>query len=128
RDKHPIYIPMEIYNLILEMHESSRGGAVGASLLDFLYTSDLPGVHRLRPYLQKLVTQGRLVFLCDGLNELDPGYLPSVYTELAGLLGQTSNRLVMTGREVEYREQPQLAQLVAEHLVGHALLWPVSVE
>src|SRR5947209_16464480 len=34
----------------------------------------------------------------------------------------------MRGREVYYREQPQLAQLVAEHLFAHALIWPLSAE
>src|SRR5205085_5518333 len=89
---------------------------------------DLPGMHRLRPYLQKLVARGRLVFLCDGLDELKSGYLPSVCRELTGLLGQTQNRLVMSCREVDYREQPQLAQLVAEHLVARAVIWPLSSE
>ena len=128
REKVPIYVPLENYNLFLEMHEPAQGGEVEASLLDFLYVADLPGMHRLRPYLQKLVAQGRLVFLCDGLDELDTRYLSSVCTELAGMLGQTSNRLVMTSREVDYRERPQLARLVAEHLVAHAVILPLSSE
>ncbi len=128
REKVPIYVPLENYNLFLEMRRSSQGEVAEAPLLDFLSAADLPGIHRLQPYLSKLVKQGRLVFLCDGLDKLDPGYLPGVCTEFARLLGQTSNRLVITGREVDSREQPQLAQLVAEHLVAHAVISPLSLE
>src|SRR5216683_3091866 len=88
------------------------------SLLDFLYTSDLPGLRHLRPFLKSLRAQGRVLFLCDGLDEVDEAYRAAVTMELAEVMGQNQNQLVLTCREVEYRELPKLAQTVAENLVA----------
>src|SRR5713101_1728698 len=88
------------------------------SLLDFLYTSDLPGLRHLRPFLKSLRAQGRVLFLCDGLDEVDEANRAAVTMELAEVMGQNQNQLVLTCREVEYRELPQLAQTVAENLVA----------
>ena len=78
RDKIPIYIPMNKYNLYLDAQMNVASGeelSLGThSLLDFMYSSDLVGMRHLRPYLHKLVAKGNILFLCDGLNEIDEQY------------------------------------------------------
>src|SRR5258708_36247170 len=92
------------------------------SLLDFLYTSDMAGMRHLRPFLDSLQAQGGVLLLCDGLGEVDEKHQAAVMMELAGLMGQNQNQLVLTCREVEYWEMAQLAQSVAENLVGRGHL------
>ena len=96
----------------------TEGNAGTQSLLDFLYASDLPGLRHLRPFLKSLRARGRVLFLCDGLDEVDEACRAAVTMELAEVMGQNQNQLVLTCREVEYRELPQLAQTVAENLVA----------
>src|SRR5258708_18458597 len=61
----------------------TEGLAGTQSLLDFLYASDLPGLRHLRPFLKSLRARGRLLFLCDGLDEVDEAYRAAVRMELA---------------------------------------------
>jgi HEAT repeat protein len=96
------------------------------SLLDFLYASDLPGLHHLRPFLKSLRAQGRMLFLCDGLDEVEEANRAAVTMELAEVMGQNQNQLVVACREVEYREVPQLAQTVAENLVACVQIVPLD--
>ena len=98
------------------------------TLFDFLTASDLSGIEHLRPYLQQLSQQGRLLLLCDGLNEVDNNYLPYVSHELVHLMRYTENRLVMTCREVDYREQPDLTQLVNEGRASRATVYPLQTD
>src|SRR5260370_15145222 len=46
--------------------------------------------------------------------------------ELAEVMGQNQNQLVLTCREVEYREVPQLVQTVAENLVARVQIVPLD--
>jgi HEAT repeat protein len=130
RVKIPVYIPLRNYNLYLETHDtrSSQDELVAGtqSLLDFLRTSDLVGIDHLRPFLQKLVAQGHILFLCDGLNEIDEKYRAEITVELADMMGQNRNQLVLTCREVDFQEQPQLAQAVAENLVARVYINPLD--
>ncbi len=130
RNKIPVYIPFRNYGLYLEAHNSGypqENPVVGTqSLLDFLCTSDLTGVGHLYPFLQKLVAQGRILFLCDGLDEIDEKYRAAVSVELAGMMGHNQNQLVLTCREVDFQEQPQLAQAVAENLVARVYINPLD--
>src|SRR5260221_14164849 len=91
------------------------------SSLDFLFTSDMAGMRHLRPFLDSLRVEGRVLLLCDGLDEVDEKHQAALMMELAGLMGQNQNQLVLTCREVEYWEMPQFAQSVEETLVarGH---------
>jgi len=98
------------------------------TLLDFLYTSDLPGMRHLRPYLKRLMEQGHLLLLCDGLNEVDPYYRTAVASELAELLLVTRNRLVVTCREIEYLEQQELITLGNEGHIERAIIYPLQLE
>src|SRR5216684_1859718 len=148
RAKIPIFVPLRNYSFYLEAGNAAspqEGNAsdhkgpplrshapagteslVGTqSLLDFLYASDLPGLRHLRPFLKSLRAQGRVLFLCDGLDEVDEAWRAAVMMELAEVMGQNQNQLVLTCREVEYRELPQLAQTVAENLVARVQIVPL---
>src|SRR2546430_4089249 len=131
-DKIPIYIPMWRYNLYLDTQTIGISGekpVVGTqSLLDFLYLSDLVGMSHLRPFLHGLIAQGRILFLCDGLNEIDERYQAAVSVELAEMMGQNRNQLVLTCREVDFQQQPQLAQAMVENLVVRAYMNPLDDE
>src|SRR6266581_732201 len=131
-DKIPIYIPMWRYNLYLDTQTIGISGekpVVGTqSLLDFLYLCDLVVMRHLRPFLHGLIAQGRILFLCDGLNEIDERYQAAVSVELAEMMGQNRNQLVLTCREVDFQQQPQLAQAVVENLVVRAYMNPLDDE
>jgi HEAT repeat protein len=128
-DKIPIYIPLRNYNLYLNTHTFGASGeklAVETQfLLDFLYSSDLIGLNHLRPFLHTLIAQGRILFLLDGLNEIDEQYRAAVSVELAEMLRQNQNQLVLTCREVDFQQQ-QLAQAVVENLVVRVYINPLD--
>ncbi|HEY6286434.1 MAG TPA: hypothetical protein VIX20_12280, partial [Ktedonobacteraceae bacterium] len=130
RDKIPIYVPMHRYNLYLDTHSTGASGeelVLGTqSLLDFLYSSDLVGMNHLRPFLHRLLAQGNILFLCDGLNEIDEKYRSAVNVEFAEMMGQNQNQLVLTCREVDFQQQPQLAQAVIENLVVRVYINPLD--
>lgn len=130
RNKIPLYIPLRNYSLYLETHNAGspqeKAVAGTQSLPHFLYTSDLAGMPHLRPFLHKLISQGRILFLCDGLNEVDDQFRAAVAMELAELMGQNQNQLVLTCRGVDYQELPQLAQAVEGNLVAHVYISPLD--
>src|SRR5260221_14411570 len=97
-------------------------------LLDYLLESDLAGMQHLRPYLKKLLAQGRLLLLCDGLDEVDAHYRAAVSAELAELLLMTQNRFVITCREADYLEQQDIVKLVNEGHIERALMRPLQLE
>lgn len=129
--KIPIFVPLWIYNLYLDTYvreapdEKLTPGK--HLLLDFLYSSDLEGMHRLRPFLHKLVAQGRILFLCDGLHEIDEQHRAAISLELAAMMGQNRNQLVLTCWETDFQQQPQLAQAVVENLVNRVYINPLDV-
>ncbi len=131
----PIYVPMKNYSLFLKTYLPSENDipdvnnvAPHVTLLDFLAESDLPGIEHLRPYLFQLSQQGRLLLLCDGLNEIDNNYLSFVSHELVYLMQNTQNRLVMTCREVDYREQPDFIDLVNKGQASRATVYPLQTD
>ena len=128
RNTLPIYIPLNGYSLFLKaIVEANPGEPVGdGTLLDFLHASDLPGMHRLRPYLKGLIARGRVLFLCDGLDEVDQEYLPIVNAELAHLMSQQQNHLVLTGSEAHFYRQQELVQAANENLAARAILLPLD--
>ena len=128
RDTLPIYIPLNRYSLFLQaIVEANPDELVGdGALLDFLYNNDLPGMHRLRPYLKRLIARGRVLFLCDGLDEVDQEYMPIVNAELAHLMSQQQNRLVLTGSEAHFYRQQELVQAANENLAARAILLPLD--
>ena len=133
----PVYVPMKNYSLFLKEHEQyvpemQELGATESprrvTILDFLYASDLPGIRHLRNYLSPLSRRGQLLLLCDGLNEVDSNYLTRVSEELVQWMHDTRNRLVMTCREIDYREQREFEQLVNEGYALKATIYPLSPE
>ncbi len=137
RKRVPLYVPMKNYSLFLKTYlppifENETPDALEVeppvTLLDFLAESDLPGIEHLRPYLLRLAHRGRLLLLCDGLNELDNTYLSFVSHELVHLMQNTQNRLVMTCREVDYRGQPDFIRLVNKGQASRATVYPLQAE
>jgi len=144
----PVYIPMKIYNLflkLLKMHSwagetntvESDSGERDASadelteeitLLDFLYQRDLPGLVHLRPYLRQLMAQGRLLLLCDGLDEIDSPYRDTVCAELVYLVRSTNNRLLLTCRPIDYNAHARLKQLIDDGQLSCTEIQPLQHE
>jgi len=128
-DKIPIYVPMHRYNLYLDTQttgSSSEELVSGTqSLIHFLYSSDLVGMNHLRPFLHNLVAKGNILFLCDGLNEIDEKYRSAVNVEFAEMMGQNRNQFILTCREVDFQEQ-QLGQAVKENLVVRVYIDPLD--
>ncbi|HZU03067.1 MAG TPA: hypothetical protein VFA10_25590, partial [Ktedonobacteraceae bacterium] len=120
----PILIQMKYYNGFLRQYPldalaDTQAAIPRETLLAYLLDDkhqqsaqatkepELPGIHHLRLYLRQFIEQGRIVFLCDGMNELESHALQTVHNELIDLM-QTPNRVIMTCRELEYQEQPLL--------------------
>ena len=130
RDKIPLYVPLNKYNLYLDAQMTAASGeepVLGThALVDFMYSSDLVGMSHLRPFLHKLAAKGNIVFLCDGLNEIDEQYRTTASVEFAEMMGQNLNRLVLTCREVDFQQQPQLTQAVLENLIVRIYIDPLD--
>lgn len=131
----PVYVPMKNYSLFLKTRQRAGSGNTvpleeisAVTLQDFLDESDLPGIQHLRPYLPVLIKQGRLLLLCDGLNEVDNHYLKQVDDELVHFMLDTPNRVVMTCREVDYREQEGFVRMVDDGHVARAVVYPLQPE
>ncbi len=96
------------------------------TLLDFLRESDLEGIHHLRPYLKKLMEQGRLTFLCDGFHKVDHAFQASVAAELALLMLETQNQVVVTCHEEDYYNQRDFAMVGNNGQAAVALIPPLQ--
>ncbi|HLH62177.1 MAG TPA: HEAT repeat domain-containing protein [Ktedonobacteraceae bacterium] len=111
-----------------EEHQGSTDvGSQKGTLLDFLLSGDLAGLHYLRPYLNRLIAQGRIVFLCDGLDEVDERYQAVVNIEVAQLMSQQQNRVVVTDSEAHFRRQQELVRAASENLVARATFLPLDM-
>ncbi len=140
----PLYIPLKDYGLFLKAYspglptpaqeDNDRQGQDSAellsapSLLDFLAQSNLPGMHRLRSYLPKLVERGQILFLCDDLDEVDPHLRSRIASELAELLLITQNLFIITCREGDEQDQQELLELLQQGHIQRALLLPLQAE
>ena len=152
RGQHKIglYIPLKNYSIFLKKHQPgvstsdiASGDAKEAeneqsspshelvpqgTFLSFLLECDLSGTHHLRPYLRKLLEQGQLCILCDGLDEVDDKYRLAVGRELAELLLVTQNRFIISCREVDYQQQQELVELVNEGHLEYAMIEPLPLD
>jgi HEAT repeat protein len=135
RGRIPVYIPLKNYSLFLKMRlqsvlpdqeEEAMQVTQSVSLLDFLCSSNQPEMRSLRYEWERLLRQGRLLLLCDGLNEVDSNYLSWVSEELMRLICDTRNRLVLTCREVDYHEQYDFVELVNEGHAARAVIYPLK--
>ena len=125
-EKIPVYVPLQQYGLFLEENAVSFENRTSeVSLLDFLVHHDVPGVSRLRPYLRRLAQQGRLLLLCDGFNQVGHEYMQRVGEEIVQMMRTSGNRLAVTCRTIDYREQQSFVSMVedgdAALVVIHAL-------
>jgi len=152
RGQHKIglYIPLKNYSIFLKKHQpdvstsdipiSETEDAVNeqsipshelvpqGTFLTFLLECDLAGTRHLRPYLRKLLEQGRLFILCDGLDEVDTRYRSAVGRELSELLLVTQNRFIISCREVDYQQQHELVELVNEGHLAYAVIEPLPLD
>ena len=96
--KVPIYVPMKNYSLYLKQQQAdtllsddeNHKQTLSPSLISYLAESDLPGMRYLHAHIIALFKQGRLLLLCDGLNEVDSDYLAQVSTELAAICARAT--------------------------------------
>lgn len=116
----PVYVPLKYYALLLQ--SSDLPDSADFSLLTFLEACDQPGLHHLRPHLNRLYRRGRLLFLCDGLDEVPAIYRPELERELIQLLRQTRHRLLLTCTPEFYEQSNELLQAIGENLVPRATL------
>lgn len=124
-----LFIPLRNYNLFLKRYLASADDATEqTSLRSFLMSSDLPGLRRLRPYLPRLFEQGRLLLLCDGLDEIESSYRARVSRDLVQLMQSTRNRVVIACREIDYREQFELTQAVVSGDTTCISILPLETE
>ena len=93
-----------------------------------LRTGDIRGLDHIHPYLTHLLGQGRLLLLCDGLNEIDPNRRPGVCDELITVMQHSQNLVVMTCRELDYSQKDSLQRFVKEKHAAEALILPLDRE
>ncbi|HEY0752377.1 MAG TPA: HEAT repeat domain-containing protein [Ktedonobacteraceae bacterium] len=120
----PLYVPLNYYALLLQA--SDLPDDADFSLLAFLDACDQPGLVHAYPYLKRLFRQGRLLFICDGLDEVPAMYRPALERELIQLLRQTRNSLLLTCTPELYEQSNELARAVGENLVPRATLPPLA--
>ena len=129
----PIYVPLQRYAAYLKTHLELLP-AVGEALppemtlLSFLSESDLPAMYALRSSLKRWYQRGRLLFLCDGLDEADADCQGLIVAELVELMSQGENRIVLACREADYLAQPPLVQLVNSGRLERVVLRPLEHE
>lgn len=125
RLKIPVLLPLTYYALFLQALDLTE--PTDFSLLDFLTTCDFPTLAPLRPYLKKLFQQGRVLLLCDGLDEMPGAYRPALDQELTGLFRQNRNALLLTSTPHVYEQSPELIQAVGDNRVPRAVFAPLEL-
>ena len=143
RKKIPILIPMKYYDGFLtrkDIHPATLDMNIlqPQTLLAYLLEShshdrnvkrnEIVGIQHLRPFLQLLIEQGRIMFLCDGLNELSATSLDIVCKELKVVMEARKNRVIMTCRELDYKDQSVLKQFIREGLAIEESIPPLLRE
>ncbi|HEX7734454.1 MAG TPA: HEAT repeat domain-containing protein, partial [Ktedonobacteraceae bacterium] len=120
----PVYLPLNYYALLLQASDLPDDAEL--SLLAFVEACAQPGLAHLRPYLGRLYRQGRLLFLCDGLDEVPGMYRPELERELIHHLRQGRNSILLTCTPELYERSEELAQTVGQNLVPRATLAPLA--
>ncbi len=125
----PVYISLRDYGLFIKACQRlmNTEDAPNVTLLDFLAQDQAGAARHLLPYLRRLMEGGRIFFLCDGLDEVDRDVRPTVASTLAEMLLMTQNRLIVTCRALDYREQQAIARLVDDQLIDLALIEPMAL-
>ena len=129
----PIFIALREYGLFLKARGLSQPNrddedalTTPPTLLDFLLQNQQASTRYLHPYLRKLLERGRLLLLCDGLDEVDRAVRPVIARELAELHLMTENRLIIACRAMDYSNQQALLKLVDDDLIDLAVIEPLQ--
>src|SRR5579875_331009 len=120
----PLFVPLKYYAPMMQALDIAD--PADFSLRAFLAACDLPGMDHIRPHLDMLFRQGRLLFLCDGLDEVPAAYRQALDQELIMLLRQNRNGLLLTCTEKVYEQSPDLIQAAGENLVPRAVFEPLD--
>src|SRR5579885_3492382 len=133
RERIPLYVPLPHYALYLKAHlqtdpETGQLLSPVVTIFDFLRETRLPGLTHLGPFLQRLSEKGRLLLLCDGLDEVDAESRSLIVDELVEEIRQGDNRMVLACREEVYRAQASLVQLVQDGRLERLELRPLDEE
>jgi HEAT repeat protein len=120
----PLCLSLRYYALLGQTF--SQAGLSDFSLLDFLANGDFPGLGRLAPYLGKLLRQGRLLLLCDDLDEVPEDSRATLVQELTLLWRQNRNALLLTCTPGVYERAQSLIEAAGENLIPRALLEPLD--
>lgn len=132
--KIPIFIPLKDYNFFLNESDLASVQFEAGIFLDtiqqlpllgYLAAGTLPGTKHIRHYVKKWMKKGRLLLLCDGLNEMNASFQPLVCEELLYIMRQSKNRIVMTCRELDYIDHQMFSQLVGDGLAHRRILRPL---
>lgn len=125
----PIYIPLRAYGLFIKARRRPAGeeNVPAVTLLDFLKQDPAAATRHILPYLRRSMDRGRVLLLCDGLDEVDRDARTTVASELADVLLMTQNRLIVACRALDYQEQQAFARLVDDHLVDLAAIEPMEL-
>ncbi len=128
----PIVILMKDYNDFLNNYDEVPEPLTSFSeleqlpLLSYLSTGTLPGTEHTRRYMKKWMEKGRLLLLCDGLNEINASYQPLVCAELLYIMQSSNNQVVMTCRELDYNDpQKMFRRLVGDGLARGQIVRPL---
>ncbi|HET8846039.1 MAG TPA: NACHT domain-containing protein, partial [Ktedonobacteraceae bacterium] len=118
----PVFLPLKYYTFFCQKMAQND-----LSLLDFLTTLEGPGMEHIRPYLNTLFQRGRLLFLCDGLDEVSDVYRPALDQELALFFHQNRNGLLLTCSQTVYEQTPGLVRSIGENLIPRAAFSPLKL-
>jgi HEAT repeat protein len=152
RRKLPLYLSLNDYALFREAQRPSVARSAASSpsaeasgngqalalraspagqrttLLDYLFEGNISGIEPLRPYLGKMLQRGNLVFLCDGLDEVDNSVRGQITTELVGTFLNAGNQMIISCDRLALREQKELVQVLEEGQLDLASVDALSME
>ncbi len=124
--KIPVSLSLLAYSLFLKQRVRAETEVSPSSVRDilaFLSVHDVPGMRYLHPHLDWLMQQGRLVLLCDGLDEVEESQRGNVCQSLIDCMRTTQNRVVVTSHSSVYAAQRELVQYIES---AHARLVTIA--
>jgi hypothetical protein len=108
--------PTLLNYLLKKAQKSPRSTEQATSGFQYTQANELIGVYHLRPFLEELLQEGRLVLLCDGMNELGQRALDWVQNDIQRLM-HTPNNIIMTCRQIEYQDLPLIRGLTRDGVI-----------
>lgn len=118
----PVFVSLKAYNEFLKakyplnmLHAQGAASIPAGTLYDYLYDDKAGSAGCLLPHLWTWISEKRIKFLFDGLNEVDNEYQDIVCAELNTYMDWL-NDTIITCRELDYRENAHFDQLsVSDH-------------